>query len=157
LKSLKTNKMENSSDYKKLDCPFDFTSRCTMGRCDCKPIEEPKDVILGYKTSTVAQMLDRAELKEPKEETIYKAAERLITSHPDFKTEGFSDYQNGRLNGILEGAEWQAARMYSEEDMKQFAFECVANFLSNDYNKVEMKLADVISDRVNNRFDNFKK
>ena len=21
----------------KLDCPFDFTSRCTIGRCDCKP------------------------------------------------------------------------------------------------------------------------
>jgi hypothetical protein len=21
-----------------LDCPFDFTSRCTMGRCICKPI-----------------------------------------------------------------------------------------------------------------------
>jgi hypothetical protein len=21
----------------KLDCPYDFTSRCTMGRCDCKP------------------------------------------------------------------------------------------------------------------------
>ena len=20
-----------------LDCPYDFTSRCTMGRCDCKP------------------------------------------------------------------------------------------------------------------------
>ena len=20
-----------------LDCPFDFTSRCTMGRCNCKP------------------------------------------------------------------------------------------------------------------------
>jgi hypothetical protein len=20
-----------------LDCPFDFTSRCTIGRCDCKP------------------------------------------------------------------------------------------------------------------------
>lgn len=25
-----------------LDCPFDFTSRCTMGRCDCKP--KPIDV-----------------------------------------------------------------------------------------------------------------
>lgn len=24
----------------KLDCPYDFTSRCTMGRCDCKPIVE---------------------------------------------------------------------------------------------------------------------
>lgn len=22
-----------------LDCPYDFTSRCTMGRCDCKPKE----------------------------------------------------------------------------------------------------------------------
>ena len=25
-----------------LDCPFEFTSRCTMGRCDCKPKQEPK-------------------------------------------------------------------------------------------------------------------
>ena len=24
-------------DKNKLDCPYDFTSRCTMGRCDCKP------------------------------------------------------------------------------------------------------------------------
>jgi hypothetical protein len=24
-------------DENKLDCPYDFTSRCTMGRCDCKP------------------------------------------------------------------------------------------------------------------------
>lgn len=24
-------------DDKELDCPYDFTSRCTMGRCDCKP------------------------------------------------------------------------------------------------------------------------
>ena len=23
-----------------LDCPYDFTSRCTMGRCDCKPKQE---------------------------------------------------------------------------------------------------------------------
>jgi hypothetical protein len=27
-------KIENSE----LDCPYDFTSRCTMGKCDCKPI-----------------------------------------------------------------------------------------------------------------------
>ena len=30
-----------------LDCPYDFTSRCTMGRCDCKPkkvtIKKTKD------------------------------------------------------------------------------------------------------------------
>ena len=23
-------------DDNELDCPYDFTSRCTMGRCDCK-------------------------------------------------------------------------------------------------------------------------
>jgi hypothetical protein len=58
---------------------------------------------------------------------------------------------------FLKGAKWQAERMYSEEDMKQFAFECVANFLSNNDNKVEIKLVDVIIDRLNNQFKKFKK
>jgi len=49
-----------------------------------------------------------------------------------------------------------AERMYSEEDMKQFAFECVANFLSNNDNKVEIKLVDVIIDRLNFQFKQFK-
>jgi hypothetical protein len=46
---------------------------------------------------------------------------------------------------------------YSEEDMKQFAFECVANFLSNNDNKVEMSLVEVITDRNNKKFEQFKK
>lgn len=29
-----TSTMSSSDE---LDCPFDFTSRCTMGRCDCRP------------------------------------------------------------------------------------------------------------------------
>jgi hypothetical protein len=48
-------------------------------------------------------------------------------------------------------------KMYSEEDMKQFAFECVGKFLSNDDNKVEIKLVDVIIDRLNKHFEQFKK
>ena len=32
----------------RLDCPYDFTSRCTMGRCDCKPKEEMKNKKQGY-------------------------------------------------------------------------------------------------------------
>jgi hypothetical protein len=47
------------------------------------------------------------------------------------------------------------ARMYSEKDMKQFAWECVANFLSNNDNKVEIALVEVISDRINNNFEKF--
>ena len=112
-----------------------------------------EDVVLGYKTSLVAQMLD----SNNKQEAIEEIAEKLITSHPDFKTEGFSDYQNGRFNGIIEGAEWQAAKMYSEEDMKQFAFECAAILLSSSDDKVKVKLVDVIAYEVNTRFEQFKK
>jgi len=53
--------------------------------------------------------------------------------------------------------EGKQERVYSGEDMKQFAFECVANFLSNDDNKVEIKLVDVVIDRVNTKFEQFKK
>ena len=28
-----------------LDCPFDFTSRCTLGRCDCKSKQETLEKI----------------------------------------------------------------------------------------------------------------
>jgi hypothetical protein len=48
-------------------------------------------------------------------------------------------------------------RSYSEEDMKQFAWECVANFLSNSDNKVEMALVEVIMDRNSKQFEQFKK
>lgn len=51
----------------------------------------------------------------------------------------------------------EAKRMYSEENMKQFAFDCVANFLSNNDNKVEMELVEVIIDRNNKKFEQFKK
>jgi hypothetical protein len=57
----------------------------------------------------------------------------------------------------LENRDNQAERMYSEDDMKQFAFECVANFLSNNCNKVEMELVNVIMDRLNSQFEQFKK
>ena len=28
--------LKPSYNINQLDCPYDFTSRCTMGRCDCK-------------------------------------------------------------------------------------------------------------------------
>ena len=48
-------------------------------------------------------------------------------------------------------------QIYSEEDMKQFAWECVSNFLSNNVNEVEMSLVEVIIDRNNKKFEQFKK
>ena len=52
---------------------------------------------------------------------VEKLAEEIVTSHPDFKTEGFSDYQNGKLNGIIEGfnksMELNKDKLFTVEDM----------------------------------------
>lgn len=55
-------------------------------------------------------------------------------------------------------AEWWGNQQkgYSEEDMKQYAFQCVANFLSNNDNKVEIELVEIIIDRNKNVFEQFK-
>ena len=88
--------------------------------------EEPKDVVLGYKTSLDAQMLDKIGLEEPKQETLEEAAERLI-----FKTIGgnygiMSSDENDQVDGYYNTYEeayltlklkWQAERMYSEFDL----------------------------------------
>ena len=59
-------------------------------------------------------------------------------------------------NLIRLSAKWQQDQSYNEADMKQFAFECVAKFVSNDDNKLEIKLVDVIVDRLDNHFGQFK-
>lgn len=45
---------------------------------------------------------------------------------------------------------------YSEEDMQSFALQCVANFLSNTKNEVEISLVEVIIDRNKEQFKQFK-
>jgi hypothetical protein len=54
---------------------------------------------------------------------VERLTEEIVTSHPDFKTEGFSDYQNGKLNGIIEGfnkaVELQKDKLYTIEDVKK--------------------------------------
>lgn len=59
-------------------------------------------------------------------------AEDMLKSHKDFEGEGFSDYQNGRLNGIYEGfqkaLELMGDKKFSEEDVRK-AMESMANLL----------------------------
>lgn len=43
----------------------------------------------------------------PDENDIYSLASIILKSHPDFISEGFSEYQNGRYNGIIEGIQYQ--------------------------------------------------
>ncbi len=92
-------------------------------------------------------------------ETLEEAAERLF---PVFNrsTPFGSKYPwtpHKEREAFKKGAKYQAERMYSEEDLKQFAWQCVANFLSNRNNKVEQNLVEVIIDRNNLEFDQFGK
>ena len=89
-----------------------------------------------------------------KKETLEQVAERLSELQEGTYT---PQHKITYKHGFEDGAKWHAERSYSEEEVKQFTFECVANFLSNDDNKVEIKLVDVIIDRLNNRFEQFKK
>jgi hypothetical protein len=72
------------------------------------PKEEPKDVLLGYKTSLVAQMLDSKEIsEEPIEETLEDAAEKFVNN---------TRLQNRKVL-FMEGAKWQ------QEQILNFLYE----------------------------------
>jgi len=119
---------------------------CTCGVCD--NCEEKESI----------QILKEAKENALKQETLEEAAERIYGTDMDSYRGSIVRDQNIDLKrGFVKGAKWQMERMYSEEDMKQFAFECVGKFLSNDDNKVEIKLVDVIIDRLNKHFEQFKK
>ena len=106
------NPLDNTLPYYKIIIPKEEPKqiKCYCGHttyCDCSPLEEPKDVVLGYKTSLDAQMLDKI---GPKQEKLEEAAESL-----------FSD-SNIQKRIFIKGAKWMQERMYSEEDMINFGF-----------------------------------
>jgi hypothetical protein len=99
-------------------------------------------------------------------ETLEDAAESWVNNRFTKQICGNESYPDihASKEGIVEShiifAKWQQEQdknKYSEEDMKQFAWECVANFLSNNDNKVEIALTEVIIDRNNKQFEQFKK
>jgi hypothetical protein len=73
-----------------LDCPYDFTSRCTMGRCDCKPKQEKPctqnvvDEAMKIVSKDVRQPKCVRDGLVQKQETLEETAERLFPKekHP---------------------------------------------------------------------------
>lgn len=93
-------------------------------------------------------------IKRNKQETLEETAERLVRLHPDFEVEGFSDYQNGRFNGIIEGIIWlqeQNKNLYNDEEVKKLLISCKDTFSRGD-------LENYHSDtEVEEWFEKFKK
>ena len=119
---------------------------------------EPKDVVLGYKTSLDAQMLDRIEPKQEtvnmnknthyvdfsnpnadkissastttiKQETLEEAAEKLILGY-ELGNTGKIDIEDAK-EMLIGFVKWQAKRMYSEEDLLN-AFKAGMMFIGED-------------------------
>lgn len=90
-----------------LDCPYEFTSRCTMGRCDCKPKK-----VLGIEfTINDDKMCTKTPIKQ---ETLEEVAERIAENFKNV------DFKAGVIYGIIEGAKWQQEQdknKYSEEEV----------------------------------------
>jgi hypothetical protein len=119
------------------------------------PKEEPKDVILGYKTSIEAQMLDKVEPKQEKtfedvldeslakgkaileelktinakQETLEEAAEKYARKQCDdmYDNQGLTGASWGWETSLdfIAGAKWMQERMYSEKDMNDYAEYCI--------------------------------
>jgi glutamate dehydrogenase/leucine dehydrogenase len=92
-----------------------------------------QDVVLGYKTSIVAQMLD----SNSKQETIEEAAERILSKegvklHPS----GLETYLKGNvINAMVEMVKWQAKQMYSEEEVLELLHDRMIYTLGSDYQR----------------------
>jgi len=102
-----------------LDCPYDFTSRCTMGRCDCKPKQEKPCT---QNVVDEAMRIVSKDVRQPKcvrdglvkQETLEEVAEKYANELPEPYNYGIN---SDKKKGFIEGAKWQAERMYSEEEV----------------------------------------
>lgn len=84
-------------------------------KCTC---ERPNDNTCDYcDMQESKQILEDARERAKQQKTITDIAEILVKEHPDFKSEGFSEYQNGKFNGIIEGIEYQQKKSYSESEV----------------------------------------
>lgn len=80
--------------------------------------------VLAYKKlNQDARDFDLPFLPEWEEYPVYDMAEDMTRKHPDFNSEGWSEYQNGRLNGIIDGfnkaIELNKDKLFTIQDVKQ--------------------------------------
>ena len=93
---LNTSRTYLGVEHYKIIIPNDEPNqiKCYCGHtttCDCSPIDEPKDVVLGYKTSLDAQMLDRIEPKQ--EEIDFYAKELMLEKERAYKQETLEEVE----------------------------------------------------------------
>jgi hypothetical protein len=100
------------------------THKCELVYTIIIPQEEPN---YNMKQEILIEM-ERLEKEEPKQETLEEAAIKYATNH------GMMAYVfPEKRESFIDGAKWQAERMYSEEDIKQAYLDGCRIKLTNPY------------------------
>jgi hypothetical protein len=136
-----------------LDCPYDFTSRCTMGRCDCKPKQEKPctqnvvDEAMKIASKDVRQPKCVRDGLVQKQETLEEAAEIAyqFEADPNFPDE--TEHKNF-VRIFKKGAKWQSERIYSEEESIQKII---------DYVDFQFNTDGELNSEIKKWFEQFKK
>jgi tRNA nucleotidyltransferase/poly(A) polymerase len=104
------------------------------------PKEEPKYIEdkFEFESRIINEVWDRDE--EPKQETLEESTKKYLKNCKEAIHDNIMFIQGSNF-----GAKWQAKRMYSEEDMKQFGL-----YLGDNFKKLKGKTIDEI-------FEQFKK
>ena len=84
------------------------------------------------------------ELKQNKKETLEEVAEKIADNfeEPNFKA--------GVIYGVIEGAKWQAERMYSEEEVGELLYNVIGEYGKHYGIMIDGKM-------LNDLFEQFKK
>jgi hypothetical protein len=90
--------------------------------------------------------------EEPKQETLEEAAESWLKSKTLLKT----SQAPGLLIGFIEGAKWQAERMYSEEEVRQMLWELGDALFNNCQEGIEEGEPETYFDIIINEFKKTK-
>jgi hypothetical protein len=101
---------------------------------------EPKDVVLGYKTSLDAQMLNsqQVDFSNPNADKITSTStisnkQETIEEAGVAYSKTVNENHTSHMLGFYNGAKWQQEKMYSEEEMINFA-EFVATYSDKNRN-----------------------
>jgi hypothetical protein len=121
----KLNKMEKERalEDEPKECVHDIVTKFGIAECQNCGLEESEILSIS------------------KQETIEEAAERIYPTTIDSFTDTGIDMSEAERLIFINGAKWQAERMFSEEDMKEairFGFD--KGFCSNSSNKVKNNL-----------------
>jgi hypothetical protein len=90
--------------------------------------------------------------EEPKQETLEEAAESWLKSKTLLKT----SQAPGLLIGFIEGAKWQAERMYSEDEVRQMLWELGDALFNNCQEGIEEGEPETYFDIIINEFKKTK-